>query len=120
MTLIQLRDEVKTILLRVSPKNKFYVSQEIWHSDIIAEIKLAVYPEDCENQTATQFIQDFLRNVKPLGDFETPAELLSTLEKAVKAYQKQSGINYKTLELDEDPAPKSPKNRYISEQLFDF
>ncbi|WP_273215607.1 hypothetical protein [Runella zeae] len=123
MTLTQLRDEVKAILLRISPKNKFFISQSVWESDrfrLSVEINLAIYPEECANQTAAQFVIGFLKKEKPLGDFETPAELLKTLEKAVKAYQKQSCINYKTLELDEDATPKSPKNRYISEQLFDF
>lgn len=122
MTLIQLRDEVKAILLRISPKNKFFISQTVWESDrfrLSADLTFAIYPEECENQNAAQFVDDFLKKEK-LRYFKTPAELLKTLEKAVKAYQGQSGINYKTLELDEDATPKSPKNRYISEQLFDF
>lgn len=106
MKLKELRNQVNAILSIVAPRTRFYVSQMIWQHDENAFLELTLYPEEGGPYYETvKFLQNhydesgLIRN----KGVKTPAEMLKRIKAAVEAYQKQSNVNYKTIELDEEP-----------------
>ena len=106
MTLKQLRNQVKAILSIVAPRTRFYISQMIWQDDEADYLELTLYPDEGGPYYETvRFLQSHYDKGGLLRHkgVKTPAEMLKRIKAAVEAYQKQSNVNYKTIELDEEP-----------------